>query len=386
MKVVISIDPIRFPLTGIARYTYELISSLNKNVEIAELVYYSGRRIVSKVPAPSQAQVQAANAGLSSVKRWAQRSSMVSEAYRQLLPLLQRYTLKEYCDYVYHGPNFYLPPAPGAKVATFHDLSPFTWAHCHPVERVRFMQKELKKTLKIADALITCSEYTRKELADYFSWPIERIHTVPLASSPEFYPRSHAETQQVLAQYGLQHGAYSLYVGTIEPRKNLITLLDAYSRLPVQLRQRWPLILTGYKGWLSDAIHTRINQAQREGWAQYLGFASAEHLPLLYAGARLFTFPSHYEGFGLPVLEAMSSGVPVVCSNSSSLPEVAGDVALMTSADDVAGLTGLLQRGLEDENWRSVAVVRGIEHAAGFSWAACAQATVEVYRSVLESR
>ena len=99
------------------------------------------------------------------------------------MPLLRRRALKHYGDYLYHGPNFFIPPFPGRSVATFHDLSPFTWAHCHAPQRIRYLQKELEKTLDRADALITDSEYTRRELAEYFSWPLERIHTVPLASS-----------------------------------------------------------------------------------------------------------------------------------------------------------------------------------------------------------
>ena len=130
--------------------------------------------------------------------------------------------------------------------------------------------------------------------------------------------------------------------------------------LPVAIRSRWPLILTGYQGWRNEQIRQRIEQAEAEGWARYLGFVPASDLPLLFSGARLFTFPSLYEGFGLPVLEAMSSGVPVVCSNSSSLPEVAGKAALMSEPLDVETLTDNLRRGLEDEHWRSSAIDEGL--------------------------
>jgi alpha-1,3-rhamnosyl/mannosyltransferase len=263
-------------------------------------------------------------------------------------------------------------------------LSPFTWAHCHTPQIARYLQKELRQSLERANALITVSHCMRQELADYFNWPLQRIHAVPLASSPQFHPRSPDALRATLARHGLEPGGYSLFVGTIEPRKNIETLLDAYGRLPLALRQRWPLILSGYHGWRSEAIHNRIAQAQQQGWARYLGFVASEDLPLLFAGARLFTFPSHYEGFGLPVLEAMSSGVPVVCSNSSSLPEVAGPAALMCAPDDVEGLSALLRQGLEDEAWRAAAVQQGLLHAGGFSWERCAQATVEVYKSVRE--
>ncbi|MGY1449113.1 glycosyltransferase family 4 protein [Pseudomonas chlororaphis] len=378
MKLVLSVEPVRFPLTGIGRYTYELALRLQQNPEITDLKFFAGRRFLPALPTASE---ESGNGyGL---KRAVQKSFLAVEAYRLLMPLLRKRALKEYGDFLYHSPNYYLPPFAGRSVATFHDLSPFTWAHCHTPQLARYLQKELKSTLLRADALITDSEYTRRELAEYFSWPIERIYTVPLASSADFHPRSPASLRDMLSRHGLEAGGYSLFVGTIEPRKNIDTLLDAYSRLPMAVRTRWPLILTGYYGWRNDAIHARLETARREGWARYLGFVPSEDLPLLFAGAHLFAFPSLYEGFGLPVLEAMSSGVPVVCSNSSSLPEVAGNAALMCEPMDVNTLTAHLQKGLEDEAWRRFAVERGLQHAARFSWKRCAQETMQVYRKVL---
>ncbi|MGE8048809.1 glycosyltransferase family 4 protein [Pseudomonas monteilii] len=379
MKLILSVEPVRFPLTGIGRYTYELASRLQQNSEIDELRLFAGRRFLQALP-----QATDKSDAVHGLKRLVQKNALAVEAYRRLMPFLRERALRGHDDFIYHSPNYYLPSFAGRTVATFHDLSPFTWAHCHAPQIARYLQKELKLTLERADALITDSSYTRQELADYFAWPIERIHAVPLASSPEFHPRSPEALREPLARHGLQPGGYSLFVGTIEPRKNIETLLDAYGRLPLALRQRWPLILTGYHGWRSEAIHARIAQAQQQGWVRYLGFVASEDLPLLFAGARLFAFPSHYEGFGLPVLEAMSSGVPVVCSNSSSLPEVAGAAALMCAADDVEGLSGLLCQGLEDETWRAAAVQQGLAHAARFSWERCAQATIEVYKSVRE--
>lgn len=380
MKLMLSVEPVRFPLTGIGRYTYELARRLQQSEEIADLQFFSGASVLPALPTAGNA-----SGGGYGLRRAVQKSALAIEAYRVLMPLLRRRALKHYGDYLYHGPNFFIPPFPGRSVATFHDLSPFTWAHCHAPQRIRYLQKELKKTLDRANALITDSEYTRRELAEYFSWPLERIHTVPLASSEEFYPRAEGELQEPLARHGLIPGGYSLFVGTIEPRKNIVGLLDAYSRLPMDLRQRWPLVLTGYQGWRNDDILQRLETARREGWARYLGFVSADDLPLLLGGARLFAFPSLYEGFGLPVLEAMSSGVPVVCSNSSSLPEVAGAAALMCAPQDVPALTELLQQGLEDEVWRAAAVAQGLQHAASFSWERCSAETLQVYRRVMES-
>ncbi|WP_085706795.1 glycosyltransferase family 1 protein [Pseudomonas sp. B35(2017)] len=381
MKLILSVEPIRFPLTGIGRYTYELALRLRQSSDISDLQFFAGRRFLPELP--TAADESGSGYGL---KRAVQKNFLAVEAYRLLMPMLRKAALKGHGDFLYHSPNYYLPPFAGRSVATFHDLSPFTWAHCHAPQLVRYLQKELKATLTRADALITDSEFTRRELAEYFNWPIERIHTVPLASSPEFYPRPLAELEPALARYGLKANGYSLFVGTIEPRKNIETLLDAYSRLPVDVRTRWPLILTGYHGWRSDVIHQKLETARREGWAHYLGFVPSEVLPLLFAGARLFAFPSHYEGFGLPVLEAMSSGVPVVCSNSSSLPEVAGDAALMCAPMDIDELTRLLERGLVDEAWRDIAVVKGMQHAQGFSWERCARETQQVYRRVVDGK
>ena len=379
MKLILSVESVRFPLTGIGRYTYELASRLQHADEISELRLFAGRKFLPELVSPSD-QSDAVHG----LKRFVQKNALAVEVYRRLMPILRKRALRGHEDFIYHSTNFYLPPFAGPRVATFHDLSPFTWAHCHTPQIARYLQKELTQSLKRADALITVSHCMRQELADYFNWPLDRIHAVPLASSPQFHPRSPGALREALARHGLQPRGYSLFVGTIEPRKNIVSLLDAYSRLPLALRQRWPLILTGYHGWRSEAIHDRIAQAQQQGWAHYLGFVASADLPLLFAGARLFTFPSHYEGFGLPVLEAMSSGVPVVCSNSSSLPEVAGPAALMCAPDDVEGLTALLQQGLEDEAWRATAVQQGLLHAGGFSWERCAQATVEVYKSVRE--
>lgn len=381
MKVVLSVEPVRFPLTGIGRYTYELAQRLACSPDIAVLHYMAGRRFLPALPSARDE-----SSGSYSLKRAIQKNYLGIEAYRLLMPLLKGIALKGHSDFIYHSPNYYLPPFKGLRVATFHDLSPFTWPQCHAPQLARFMRKELEQTLRRADRLITDSEFVRQELAAYFNWPLDRIDAVPLASSAEFHPRAPHQLLGALTKYNLEPGGYSLFVGTIEPRKNLDTLLDAYQHLPLALRTRWPLVLTGYQGWRNEGIHRRLETARREGWARYLGFVPSEDLPLLFAGARLFTFPSVYEGFGLPILEAMSSGVPVVCSNNSSLPEAAGAAALMCQAEDTCALAGLIHKGLEDEAWRVQAREEGLAHAAGFSWERCASETLKVYHKLVGAK
>ncbi len=382
MKVILSIDPIRFPLTGIGRYTFELARHLKTSPEIDNLLFLSGHSFAAELPVSSQGVI-AESSNKINFRQLILKSRLAVELYRCVSGVKKKSVLRGYADHVFHGPNFYLPSFGGPSVCTIHDLSIFTWAHCHPPERVRYMRKEIELTLKRADMLIADSEYTRQEIAAYFGWPLAKIRAVPLACSADFRPRSDDELLAVLTRFGLLVNGYSLYVGTIEPRKNLEVLLDAYAMLPVAVRQRWPLVLTGFRGWRSEHLHARIEVAMAEGWARYLGFVAAEELPLIYAGARLFVFPSLYEGFGLPVLEAMASGVPVVCSNASTLPEVAGDAAAMCEAQDVNTLSQLIAAGLEDEEWRSAAKVKGQLRAADFSWQRCARETVAVYREVL---
>ncbi|WP_145490064.1 glycosyltransferase family 4 protein [Yersinia rohdei] len=378
MKVVFGTDSIKYPLTGIGRYTYELAKELERSSDISELLFLSGRRVSQSIPELALKEEQNAK-----VRNFVKNSLFLSELYRYVSPWLKKIALHNYNDFIFHSPNFYLPPKVDRAVATFHDLSIYTWPQCHPENRVRYMRKELLLTLKRAKVLITDSDFTRTELAEYFDYPIEKIITAPLASSGDFYPRNYSTLQSLMTKLGLTAGQYTLFTGTIEPRKNITTLLDAYERLPLDLRSRFPLVICGFSGWNSESIHRRFELATQQGWLLYLGYLSAEELPLLFSGARTFLFPSLYEGFGLPVLEAMASGVPVVCSNAASLPEVLGDSGLMCDALDVDGLRSAIIQSLEDENWRNKAIEMGLIRAGTFSWQRCAQETIKAYQQVL---
>lgn len=378
MRVVFSTDSIKYPLTGIGRYTYELARQLQSNDDISELLFLQGIKISRNLPT-----VKAESNTASGLKNTLKNNAIMGELHRLSVPWLKSLALRPYQRCIYHSPNFFLPPRVDNSVATFHDLSIFKWPQCHPANRVRYMQKELLLTLKRAKVLITDSEFTRTELADYFNYPIEQIVSAPLASSDDFYPREYTSLQSLMTRLGLVAGQYTLFTGTIEPRKNISTLLDAYERMPLELRARFPLVICGFSGWNSESLHSRFEKATQQGWLLYLGYLSSNDLPLLFSGARTFLFPSLYEGFGLPVLEAMASGVPVVCSNAASLPEVLGESGLMCDALDVEGLTTAIIKSLEDEDWRNDAIAAGLVRANTFSWKRCAQETIKAYKQVL---
>jgi len=375
LKIILSADAVKYPLTGIGRYTLELASQLAAHSEITSLRFLRGTRLSSSLSSPGQTP-----SAFSGIRSRLLKNPLTVKTYQWLAPRLKARALRGCEDHVFHGPNFYLPPFGGRSVVTIHDLSVYDWAHCHPPERVRYLRKEIERSLLQASLLITDSEFTRHELAARFGWPIENIRAVPLASSDDFHPRQPEALDVLRSRYGLTPGGYALFVGTVEPRKNISRLLAAYQRLPESARRRWPLILAGHEGWNSEDLHARIRQAEAGGWVRYLGFVAAQDLPLIYAGARLFVFPSLYEGFGLPVLEAMASGIPVVCSNSASLPEIAGHAAAMCDASDIDALTRWIEQGLVDEDWRARARECGLAKAGEFSWRRCATETAAAYR------
>ena len=377
MKVIFGTDAIKYPLTGIGRYAFELAKCLSDDPEISELLFLNGHRLTQQMPVAKENS--SSTEGLKSLIK---KSRLASEVYRLTAPWLKTNVLRNHKDAIYHGPNFYLPPKVERCVVTFHDLSVFTLPQCHPPERVRYMRKELLQTVKRASVFITDSDFTRLELINYFNISESRVFTAKLACSDEFKPRREEDITSVLRKYELTFKKYSLFTGSIEPRKNIATLLDAYERLPLSLRKQTPLVISGFKGWNSDTLHRRFEQGKREGWLRYLGFTPSSDLPALYAGAVSFLFPSVYEGFGLPVLEAMASGTPVVCSNSSSLPEVAGSSALMCDAMDVETLTSLIMKSLTDTEWQDSATKSGLSHVNQFSWKRCATETVAAYKQV----
>lgn len=385
MKIVLSIQALKYPLTGIGRYTLELAQQLAASADVEELHYFNGDRFVAGLPERDAMETapHAAQSGLLALKRQLARNKLVVETYRKLKSLRRSNPFAGHEGQLFHGPNFYVPDFPGPRTVTIHDLSVLTMPQFHPPERVMYLGKEIEISLKRTNTIITDCQAIKDEVMARFGVPDSDVFVATLASSEIFHPRDEIETGPILARYGLKHGTYTLYTGTIEPRKNLVNLIAAYERLPQSLRAAYPLVLSGHRGWQNEAIMARIEKAQREGWLTYLGFVPEEDLPILFAGARLFAFPSLYEGFGLPVLEAMASAVPVVTSNRSSLPEVGGDAALLIEPEDVGAICAAFERALTDDSWRQKAIIDGLAQAKKFSWEKCAADTLTAYRATL---
>lgn len=381
IDLILGADSICAPLTGIGRYALELARGLTHHPDVTRIRYFSMGRWRA-LPTLLAAEASSAPAPRSSLRNQMAGNRAAVYAFGLLMPRLQRQRLRGQEGSLYHSPNFFLPPFAGRTVTTVHDLSHHIYPEFHPPARIDYMRRMLPDSLQRASHVITVSESARFDLIAHFGHPPERITAIPLGADPAFRIHSAPELAPVLDRLGLQAKSYSLYVGTIEPRKNLDRLLDAYEALPEALRRQFPLVMAGSPGWRSEHTHTRMARAASAGWLHYLRYVAQADLPALYAGARLFVYPSLYEGFGLPVLEAMASGVPVVTSNVSSLPEVVGNAALSIAPENTDALVAALEQGLQDEAWRAYAGVAGLERAARFTWDRCLSQTVAVYGQV----
>lgn len=377
LNVILSTDCIRYPLTGIGRYAFELAKELQRREDNLELTYLHGTKVRKTLEIASESPKT-----VQTFQRKLKGSKVVSEVYRLTFPAIKSFSLRNFKDHIFHSPNYYVPPRVRHSVATFHDLSVFHWPQFHPAGRVHLMQKELRNTVRRAKMLITDSNYTKLELINFFDIDDANISVAPLACNEQFRPRNYSDVTPVMNKYGLKWRQFFLYTGTIEPRKNIITLLRAYDRLSKNIKDSFPLVISGYKGWDNKELIKLFSKGEREGWLKYLGFVPSEHLPILYSSATCFVFPSIYEGFGLPVLEAMASGTPVICSDASSLPEVVADAALMHNPEDVDKLTSLILLVLNDGLLRTKMIEAGLAQAKIFSWAKCADKTIDAYEQV----
>jgi alpha-1,3-rhamnosyl/mannosyltransferase len=282
-----------------------------------------------------------------------------------------------------HGPNYFLPFGTERGVITVHDLSVFRYPETHPANRVKSFERLFASSLERAAHLITDSETIRRELISGLSVPEERVSTVALGVDARFHPRGKGEIAATTKKWGLTPGKYGLSVAAFEPRKKIAELMAAWRRLPAAVRQNYPLVLAGAAGWRNEQLHKEIVTAESEGWLKNLGFVDDTQLPQLYAGARLFIYPSIYEGFGLPPIEAMASGTPVIVSNRSSLPEVCGDAARYIEPDDADAFRSAIEESLSDERWRSEIVLRGLYRARLYNWDRCVADTVAIYKEAL---
>ncbi len=288
---------------------------------------------------------------------------------------------------VFHSPDFTLPPVWRARtLVTVHDLSFLRLPECFPGGLRRYLEAAVPRAVRRADHVIADSHNTRRDLIELLGAASDKITVIHSGVEPRFRPMTAAANGEALAavrrKYALPE-QFILSVGTLQPRKNFARLVDAFGALNSQFAIRnFDLVIGGGRGWLYEQVFERVKALGLEKKVHFLGFADDSDLPMLYNLADLFVFPSLYEGFGLPPLEAMACGVPVVCSEASSLPEVVGDAALTVDPLDVAGLAEAMRRAIEDETLPASLAARGLAQAARFTWSKAAEELLKVYLNV----
>ncbi len=285
---------------------------------------------------------------------------------------------------VFHATNYLLthPVQRAKRVVSIHDLTLILFPEWHPAKRLRHMRAGLRASAEAADRIIAVSRATKDDIVKHLAVDPERVAVVPEGVDSSCRPLPRAEVEAALAPLGLAYGAYLLFLGTLEPRKNIGRLLDAVMQVGADVG---PLVLAGADGWGNDELRPRIADLTRQGRVRALGYVPETLRPPLLGGARAFLYPSLYEGFGLPPLEAMACGTPVVTSAVSSLPEVVGDAALLIDPLDVDGLAGAIRRLWADDVLRSDLRARGLARAREFSWERTARLTLEAYAAAMRS-
>lgn len=377
MNICIDISPAAHRKAGLGRYARELAEHVHATDTEHTYTLFTYQ--------PSRARVPEALAHLPTLsvalpaKPW--RMSVLLAHYLRL-PMDRMFPGVD----LFHGTDHLLPPFRRIRsVFTLHDLIPQLLPEFHLPMNRWFLSLMFPRFLREADAVIVVSECTKRDALRLYHVPEEKIRVIYEGVHPRFAPvRDRVEIARVRAAYHLPDD-YILYVGTIEPRKNLMRLLEAFRALK---QEGYPqrLVLVGALGWLYEPVLDSLAALGLEDDVIRPGYITDHDLPALYSGAAMFVFPSLYEGFGLPPLEAMASGVPTIVSDASSLPEVVGDAALKVPPTDTAALKEAMERVLTDSELAARLAAAGPERARLFTWDKAAAQTIALYREVLGKR
>lgn len=360
------------PRTGIGNYVAELAQALQQTPDIG-MQYFNGLRW----------QDELVGEPMQDYSRWAGIAKRLPGAYVVRRLLEQRRfnqgarTLR---PDVYHEPSLWPLNFNGPTVMTVHDLTHVHFPQTQPKDRLREIERRLPSALARVSRILVDSAFIGQEIKKHYGVPEQKVVVAPLASSAVFQPRVEQQLSVRLNNLGLAYRGFILSVGTLEPRKNLLLTLKAHARLPAPLRQRFPLLVVGMPGWQAQELDGVLAQAVSTGHVRLAGYLDQADLACVMAAAKIMVFPSLYEGFGLPVLEAMASGTPVIASDCASLPEVAGAAAAYVDPQDEDGLTEQMRRLLEDDKAWMGQRIAGLERSVQFSWRKCAAITAEVYR------
>lgn len=372
MRIGIDGFPLIKAKTGVGHYTLELAKAL------AALRPGDSFELVSPYPFPKQIQDE-----VDAVPNLRTVSMKMNGLNRRWWAVgAPRYVRKQKLD-LFHGTNYEVPLWHRRRnVITVHDLSILTHPETHDPRIARRTRRRLPIMLRAASRIITPTEAVKRELAMRFGIAPARITVTHEAPRKDFFPVEEDEATSVRRRLEIEDD-FILFVGTIEPRKNLKTLLSAFARILKQTQLRPQLVIAGGEGWLTQEFRDAAAATDFRDRLRLTGYLNDEDLRALYSSCKVFVYPSLYEGFGLPPLEAMACGAPVIASRIAAHEETINDKALLVDPLDVAGLSRAIVELFEDESARKRLAVNGKQHAANFSWQKTAELTWEVYQAVL---
>jgi alpha-1,3-rhamnosyl/mannosyltransferase len=394
LKVLFDVRSLAPPLTGIGVYSQRLLGALSECREIDSLVAFSGGRILQPdalqamcddTPEPRSVRAPRRVDRIMRDLKAAARQMPGAYSLRQYVRQRQdSHLIAQFASrrYIYHEPSYVPLHYGGPLVITVHDLAHVRHPEFHPVARVRFFDKHLPQAIARADRVLAVSEFVAREIADVYGTSRDKIAVTPLGAGRGFHPREPSEVAVTLDAFGLRYRGFILSVATLEPRKNLARLVDAYASLPAPLRREFPLVLVGGRGWGNEPLIDAMRTFEAAGEILRLGYLPRSQVCELYASAAMVAYPSLYEGFGLPVLEGFASGTPVLTSNTSSLLEVSGGAAIEVDPMCAAAISDGMRRLLSEPSMVQRKVALGTGRSKTFSWERCAKATIEAYRAL----
>lgn len=363
MKVLIDTYPLLVRSAGVKNYLYHWVEALRRTAPHGS---------IGTFPAIEDGAVLNHDASMSRSWTTYKNLALLALSNRTSLPVLDRLAGK--ADVFHVSSLVRNPPRRPLLTATLHDLTAWIMPELHLAAN-RQADNQLADNLRRAQRIIAVSEATRQDAIRLLKIPPERIVTIHSGVASAFFDVSAAAAAEVRARYRLKR-PFILTVGTIEPRKNLGVLVSAYRALPADLQDEFELVLAGPMGWADPATSERVRAAR------YLGYVPERDIAALTAAATVFAYPSLYEGFGFPVAQAMAAGVPVITSNISALPEIAGDAAILVDPRSETELRDALNRLLVCPNIRAGMSERGRERAERFRWDACAAKSWQFFREV----
>ncbi len=366
MRIGIKISPLWGAMTGIPNYILQLLRSMSKIDRDDEFFLYTNRPIPFELGLGDNFRTVLVNKPYPRWQLWYQ-IGLPRQIRRDRIQL-------------YHDPVYLLPFRLGVPgIITIHDLSGLVMPHFHR-KKVAMTSKLIPYSVRKAKRIIAVSEFTKSEIVRLFPAAEDKITVIYEAASDDFVPVTDINRLNLVRRKYRLPEKFVLFVGTLEPRKNLVGIMKAYARIRAEIPHS--LVVVGGRGWKYSNIYKLLSSLNIEENVIFTGFVDASDMPAIYSMADIFAYPSFYEGFGLPVLEAMACGTPVLTSNTSSLPEVAGDAAILVNPNSVDDISEKLLMLAKNEDIRKDLSRRGIENARMFSWEKAARETIDLYHNV----